>query len=212
MTFKELAEYFEKLEGTSSRLALIDILAELFKKVTDKDIAKVSYLIQGRVAPFYEPIEIGMAEKSVAGALSRAYGEDREEVLKEYGKVGDLGKVAQRLAGKARDGGLTVDHVFRVLREIADTNGEGTVEKKTVALSDLLKNVDPISAKHLARIPLGTSRLGIGDPTVLDAFALAKLGDRKRRVDLEGACRVRVNLKLRVYNLDKAGVASKRLV
>jgi DNA ligase-1 len=50
MTFKELADYFEKLEETSSRLTLIEILSELFKKVSPTEVPMVSYLIQGRVA------------------------------------------------------------------------------------------------------------------------------------------------------------------
>ncbi|MBI2020777.1 DNA ligase, partial [Candidatus Daviesbacteria bacterium] len=65
MTFSKLSEYFEKLESTSSRLALIDILSELFSKVKFDEIGHVSYLLQGRVAPFYEPLEIGMSEKLV---------------------------------------------------------------------------------------------------------------------------------------------------
>ncbi|MDP3948088.1 MAG: ATP-dependent DNA ligase, partial [bacterium] len=194
MTFSKLAEYFEKLEQTSSRLILIDILSELFKEVKSTEIAQVVYLIQGRVAPFYEPIEIGMSEKLVAQSIARAYGIERTEVLKEYGKVGDLGLVAGRHSGKQSasriDSGqarMTIAEVFETLAEIAGTNGEGTVEKKLNFLSELLKKVDPISAKHLVRIPLGASRLGIGDPTVLDGFALAKLGDRKNRKELEGA-------------------------
>ena len=100
MLFSKLTRYFEKLEQTSSRLALIDILAELFSKVKSSEIAKVVYLIQGRVAPFYEPIEIGMSEKLVAESIARAFGVKREEVLKEYGKVGDLGKITERLSSK----------------------------------------------------------------------------------------------------------------
>ncbi len=194
MTFGKLAEYFEKLEETSSRLSLIEILSQLFKEVESDEIAKVSYLIQGRVGPFYEPLEIGMAEKSVAGAIARAYGLEREEVLKEYGKLGDLGKVAQKMSSLRKRGsrspirsGMTVSDVFKILRTIAQTSGDGTVEKKLTFLSDLLKEVDAISAKHLVRIPLGTSRLGIGDPTVLDGFATAKLGDKSQRKLLEGA-------------------------
>src|SRR5579884_945726 len=176
MTFKELAEYFEKLEGTSSRLALIDILSELFNKVEAKDIAKVAYLIQGRVAPFYEPVEIGMAEKSVAASLARAFDLEREEILKDYGKRGDLGLVALDLSKNRKSKGLTIDQVFDSLKEIAGFSGEGTVGKKMLALCDLLSKMDGIEAKHLVRIPLGTSRLGIGDPTVLESFAQAKLG------------------------------------
>ncbi|MBI2334627.1 hypothetical protein HYU96_02390, partial [Candidatus Daviesbacteria bacterium] len=82
---------------------------------------------------------------------------------------------------------LSIKEVFETLVQIAKTQGEVTVEKKVSALADLLKKVDPISAKHLVRVPLGVSRLGIGDPTILDAFAKLKLGDRSKRKLLEGA-------------------------
>jgi len=47
--------------------------------------------------------------------------------------------------------------------------------------------VDSKSAKHLVRITLGKMRLGIGDPTVLDALSFAKAGDRSLRPILEAA-------------------------
>src|SRR3989338_10761526 len=100
MTFAHLSQYFERLEQTSSRLALIDTLAELFKETKANEIKEISYLIQGRVAPFYEATEIGMAEKNVASAIARSYEVDREEVLKLYGKLGDMGLVAQHLSLK----------------------------------------------------------------------------------------------------------------
>ena len=201
MTFSKLAEYFEKLEGTSSRLALIDILTELFAEVGKDEVGMVSYLLQGRVAPFYEATEIGMSEKLVAAALARAYGVSREEVLKNFGKVGDLGKVAAKLSSLRKQGsrkkdkspgspiksGMTVSVAFKTLTEIAKTTGDGTVEKKITLLSGLLEKMDGVSAKHLVRVPLGASRLGIGDPTVLDAFAKLKLGDKGKRPLLEGA-------------------------
>ena len=185
MQFSILAKYFEKLESTSSRLSLIDILVDLFKEVKASEVGQISYLLQGRVAPFYEATEIGMSEKLVAQAMARAYGVDREQVLKEFGKVGDLGLVAEQLSSSRKRGsrspiwsGMTVREVFQVLTEIAGTSGEGTVEKKIVMLSGLLSKMDGISAKHLVRVPLGASRLGIGDPTILDAFAKLKLGDK----------------------------------
>lgn len=189
MTFKDLAEYFEKLEVTSSRLALIDILSELFSKVKAPEVPLVSYLIQGRVAPFYEATEIGMAEKSVASSIARAFDLDREEVLKEYGKVGDLGKVAERLGNKTQVAShkLEIQKVFDELLKIANFSGDGTVENKVSTLTNLLSQMDSIEAKHLVRIPIGASRLGIGDPTILDAFAALKLGDRSKRKLLEGA-------------------------
>lgn len=188
MLFSELANYFEKLEETSSRLILIDILSDLFKHTDKEEIDKIIYLTQGRIAPFFAPVEIGMADKTVADALGRAFGETKEDVLKMYSKAGDIGLVAKQLSEKSQTkSNLTVEQVFETLTEIAHTSGAGTVEKRIVLLSDLLKKVDPISAKHLVRIPLGKTRLGIGDPTILDALALAILGDRSKRKLLEKA-------------------------
>ena len=189
MTFALLSQYFEKLEETSSRLALIDILCELFSKVKADEIGMVSYLLQGRVAPFYEPLEMGMSEKLVAAALAKAYGSTKDQVLKLYGKLGDMGLVSEKLAKELRikRQELRVEQVFNTLEEIAKTTGNGTVDKKIGLLSGLLEKMDPISAKHLVRIPLGVSRLGIGDPTILDAFAKLKLGDKSKRILLEGA-------------------------
>lgn len=189
MKFSEFSQYLEKLEATSSRLSLISILSELFKKTPAAEIEKIVYLIQGRIAPFYAPIEIGMAEKSVAASLANVYGSKKEDVIKLYQKLGDMGKVAQQLSSKlkVKNEKLTVGDVFDVLTQIAKTSGEGTVEKRQTLLSGLLGKVDAVSAKHLVRTPLGNTRLGIGDPTILDALATAKLGDKTNRKLLEGA-------------------------
>lgn len=189
MKFSELANYFEKLEETSSRLTLIDILSDLFKDTDRDEIDKIIYLTQGRIAPFFAPVEIGMADKTVSQAIGIAYGESKENVWKLYQRLGDMGLAAQQLSSKLKlqNSRLTVDDVFKILTEIAGTSGAGTVEKRITLLSDLLKKVDPISAKHLVRVPLGKTRLGIGDPTILDGLALAILGDRSKRKLLEKA-------------------------
>ncbi len=187
MRFSKLASYFEKLEQTSSRLILIDILSQLFKETESLEIDKIVYLSQGRIAPFFEPIEIGMAEKNIAQALATAFGGTKEKITDMYHKLGDMGLVAEQLSGKNKSSNITVSEVFKVLGEIANIKGEGTVEKRQKLLSDLLKSTDAISAKHLVRIPLGNLRLGIGDPTILDGLALAKLGDRNKRKELEEA-------------------------
>ena len=50
---------FEELERTSSRKQLTAILANLLRDVDADEIAQVAYLLQGRVAPLYEPIYAG---------------------------------------------------------------------------------------------------------------------------------------------------------
>jgi len=190
MTFSTLATYFDKLEETSSRLALIDILSELFKSVkTGEQIEKICYLVQGRVAPFFEPIEFGMADKMIAQGLAATYGEEKEAVLKQYGLLGDISLVAYELAKKHSHGSdMSVDQVFAALKEIAHISGAGSVEQKIAFFkSELLEKLDPVSVKYVVRIVLGKLRLGIGDPTILDALALAILDDRTQRKVLEGA-------------------------
>ncbi len=208
MLFSQLSDYFEKLEATSSRLALIDILADLFKSTSNEEIDKVTYLLQGRIAPFFAVREIGMADKTVASALAKAFNADRAIVLQLYSKLGDMGLAAQELRSKfkAQSSKLNVPEVFSVLDEIANTGGEGSVEKKISLLANLIKEVDEISVKHLVRIPLGNTRLGIGDPTVLDGLATAKLGDKSKRKLLEKAYNETSDLGLIASTLWKGGL------
>ncbi|CAN5124991.1 ATP-dependent DNA ligase [soil metagenome] len=189
MLFSELTSYFEQLEKTSSRLALIAILVELFKVVKKDELQNIIYLTQGRVAPFYAPIEMGMADKMVAQAVANSYTVSKEDVLKLYSQKGDMGEAAFELSEKfkVKSEKLTVEEVFDALLAIAHTSGEGSVEKKIGQLQSILGEVEGISVKHLVRIPLGNNRLGIGDPTILDGLALAFLGDKTQRKLLEKA-------------------------
>lgn len=191
MLFTTLATYFDRLEETSSRLSLIEILAELFQHVDNAEIDKIIYLMQGRVAPFFAPIEIGMADKMVAQSIGEAFGLSKEDVLDQYDEKGDLGLVALELSTTKRTKGkqseMTVTEVFSTLTAIAKTSGQGSVEKKIRMLAGLLEHMDAHGAKHLVRIPLGNTRLGVGDPTVLDGLAVAILGDKKKRKLLEKA-------------------------
>lgn len=194
MKFSTLVEYFEKLEQTSSRLALIDTLVDLFSHLEKEEVDMVMYLLQGRVAPFYAPTEIGMADKMVAQAIAQSYGGTKDEVLKLYEKKGDMGEAAaeysEHFQGSLFSGNkkyVTVADVFAGLTEIAHTSGEGSVEKKISLLCNLLTSFHGVEVKHLVRIPLGNSRLGVGDPTVLDSLAISVLGDKARRKELEKA-------------------------
>src|SRR3972149_3332193 len=189
MKFAKLAEYFEKLESETKRNELVQILSEVLKQADSYEIDKICYLIQGRVVPFFDPTEIGMAEKMVEQSVAAAYGVDRAEVAKLSEKLGDQGLAAMQLAKKHHQehDNLSVSQVHENLLSIARTGGEGSVEKKISVLADMLKRVTPAGAKHLVRVPLGLTRLGIGDPTVLDSLSTAKVGDKSLRKPLEDA-------------------------
>ena len=102
MLFRTLAQYYEKLGATSKRLELVDILSQLFKEAKVDEIGRICYLIQGRVAPFFEPTELGMAESLAAQAIGRAFNKSKEDVLKLYRQKGNMGSAASELAANAQ--------------------------------------------------------------------------------------------------------------
>src|SRR6202048_416965 len=187
MTFAELSAYLDRLGSTSSRNELVKTLAELYRKSSPDEIQPLTYLIQGRLVPFFEPVEIGLGDKLVIAAIAQAFATPGDQVTKLFGRLGDLGLVAAQLAAHGSNAALPITEVHARLMEIALASGAGSVEKKRSPFAALLKQVDPVSAKHLVRIALGRLRLGIGDPTVLDALSFAKKGDKSLRPVLEGA-------------------------
>lgn len=195
MTFSELSQYFQKLEQTASRNAMTEILADLFRKASAREIGKICYLLQGRVVPLYEAIEFGMADKFVIRAIKLAYGVDEKTVLKEFHKAGDLGSTAQEIHAKRKvDDHLTVSDVFEKLTEIAHTTGTGSQEKKIGLLSDILKAIDASSTRFVVRIVLDKLRLGFSDMTILDGLSWMVAGDKLLRPAIESVYNVRPDI------------------
>ena len=91
MEFATLAHTFEQLEQTTSRLKLVELLTTLFRSLArPEERAQVCYLVQGRVAPFYEALEMGMAEKSVTRSIAMAYHSTPDHITELYRATGDL--------------------------------------------------------------------------------------------------------------------------
>jgi DNA ligase 1 len=187
MKFAELAANLEQMEATKSRNELVRILSEVYRDSVPDELEPITYLIQGRLAPFFEPVEIGLGERLLMTAIALAYAAPKEEVVKLNRQTGDLGLTAQRLAPAARSESLSVVQVHQRLSQVAASGGAGSQQRKLDVFTALLRDLDSISAKHLVRITLGKVRLGIGDPTVLDALSFAKKGDRSLRPVLEAA-------------------------
>src|ERR1700682_3382137 len=101
LTFSVLAACFEELEHTSSRKELTRLLAELLARVDADEIAEVSYLLQGRVAPLYEPVEFGLGQRSIEKAVALAFDVPQTEVRQKDAAAGDIGLVVAQLATAA---------------------------------------------------------------------------------------------------------------
>ena len=187
MKFADLAANLDQMEATKSRNELVRILSEVYRACEVGELEPITYLIQGRLAPFFEPVEIGLGERLLMTAIAAADSLPKDEVTKLNRQTGDLGLTAQRLAKASADESPSVVEVHRRLSDIARAGGSGSQQEKLDGFTGLLRALDAASAKHLVRITLGKMRLGIGDPTVLDALSFARKGDRSLRPVLEAA-------------------------
>src|SRR3989454_7693714 len=187
LKFSELAANLDRMEVTSSRNELVRILSDVYRASSEDELGPITYLIQGRLAPFFEPVEIGLGPGLLVTAIATAYSAKKEDVVKLNKQTGDLGVTAQRLAPATKRKSPTVVEVHARLSQIAHAGGAGSQQKKLDGFIGLLADLNPASAKHLVRITLGKMRLGVGEPTVLDALSFAKKGDRSLRPMLEAA-------------------------
>ena len=192
MQFSELAIYLEKLEKTPSRLEITKILTDLFKHTDSTEIQKTVYLSLGVLAPNYEGVLLNLAEKMVLRSISLAYSKDLTDVTKLYKGKGDLGNVAEELAKSEErkvKSELSITDVYGKLLEIAKDNGEGSQERKIQKLANIFANLDPLSVRYLARIPVGKLRLGFSEKTVIAALAA-----QDKRMEIETAYNIRPDI------------------
>lgn len=188
MLLKELAVYLDKLENTTSRNDIIVILSDLLSKAKSEEVDKLVYLLQGRVAPVYIPLEFGMADKMILRAIDEAYNLENGKASDLFKELGDLGEVAEYFAkdNQVKDH-LTVSQVYSELRVVTETNGPGSVEVKINKIANLLRNLDILSVRFVSRIPVGRMRLGFSDMTVLDSLSWMISGDKSHRKEIERA-------------------------
>jgi len=190
LNFSLIVDTFEQMEQTSSRLALTDYLVALLKRTPSDIIDKVIYLIQGKISPDYEGVELGLAEKMAIRALAQSAGLDLAVIEEIYRKTGDLGDAAKEVTKSKNqttlfDDAMTVERVYSTLDKIARSIGSGSQEVKIRLVSSLLNNATSRESRYIMKFVMGTLRLGIADHTVMDALALAFTGDKSNRHTLE---------------------------
>ena len=199
MEYSILAESFEKMESTRKRLELTQFLVELFEKTPHEVISKIVYLIQGKLRPDFEGIELGVAEKLAIRAISKSSGITIKKIEEEYNKGGDLGHAAEIILEQKTQTtflveNITVERVYETLFKIAKLGGSKSQDMKIKYISSLLNDANPLEASFILKILLGTLRLGIAENTVMDALAIAYSGDKENRKLLQHAYNVSSDL------------------
>ena len=199
MKFSIISDAFQKMEATRKRLELTDILVKLIQEIPEEVISKTIYLIQGKLRPNFEGIELGIAEKLVMKAMSKSSGIPLKKIEDDYNKGGDLGQTAenilrQKIQTTFTSETITLEKVYDTLLKIAKLEGKGSQEMKMRYVSSLLNDATPQEAKFIMKILLGTLRLGIAENTVMDALAIAFTGKKENRETIENAYNVSSDL------------------
>ncbi|HLE06130.1 MAG TPA: ATP-dependent DNA ligase, partial [Candidatus Nanoarchaeia archaeon] len=184
MKYDLIAQILSKLEATTKRLEMTSILTEFLKTVKPDELDKVILLLRGTVFPEYREDVIGIADKLMIKILARASGRSEDEVVSEWKKIGDLGKVSEEFMIKRKQITLTnetlsVNKVFSNLLEVTRMEGKGSVDRKAALISELLTNANPTEARYITRTILGTLRVGMGAGTLRDAIAQAYNCDKE---------------------------------
>ena len=199
MRFAEFADFFERMESTSKRLELTEILVELLKQTPTDVISKAVYLIQGKLRPNFEGIELGVAEKLAMKSIAKSAGITIKKIEDDYKVGGDLGITAgnvltQKTQTTFSAENITLERVYDTLFKIAKLEGSRSQDMKIKYISSLLNDATSTEAKFILKILLGTLRLGIAENTLMDALAIAFTGEKSNRELVEHAYNVSSDL------------------
>jgi len=176
--YSVLADVYGNLEKNPSHLKKTEILADLLKKIPEKDLEMVVLLITGNVFPSWSDEELGVARQLVIKSVSKAYGINEEDIVKTFNKTGDLGLTVEEYSKKKKQTTLarrelTIDKVFENLRRIAKEAGKGSQERKMNLVAELISKAKPKEARYIIRTVLWQLRVGVARGIVRDSIARA---------------------------------------
>jgi DNA ligase 1 len=170
MKFSEFAIFLDKLDSTSKRLEMTDILSNLISELSQLEIKNGIYLSLGTLKAPFEDLKFNFADKQMVKTLAVYSEKNPEEINKMYSKEGDLGSVGFLISKEIKNPTPSLLEVYEKLEEIAVIEGTGSQDKKSQKIISLLQSLDPLSNKFAIRIILGNNRLGFTELTIVDAL------------------------------------------
>ncbi len=193
MKFSELSASFETIEHEPGRIGMTKLLAQVLKAATAAEAEIICNLSLGQLHPPYIGTQFNIAEKSMVGIVAHMCGISESDVKAQMKQVGDLGEIVASGGWKTTDS-PTIMHVYQQLCAIEEISGTGSQDAKSTAIHDLMKGLDPVSAKYIVRSILGKLRLGFSEMTIIDALSWMEAGDKSLREDIEHAYNICVDI------------------
>ena len=159
-TYALLTRCFVLVNGTTSRIKIVDTLVNLLRTIIEGDpssLLPAVWLATNSISPAYIDLELGLGGSAISKALKKVCGLDNNGLKALYNKSGDPGDVA--FEAKKRQSftlkkpkPLTIKAVFESLVKIASSKGTGSVEAKQRIVEKLLQDArGPEESRYIVR-------------------------------------------------------------
>lgn len=155
MHFSQFARRCVDLANTASRLAKINLAADLLKQLAGDEIRSGVAFLSGRIFPVSDPraLDLGPA----------AFAQAREIAVEDT----------------SQDRAPTLSEVAEAFGRIAGASGKGSRLEKSIQLRALVERIQPADRRILFRLLHGELRIGVHDGLILEAIARASGADLK---------------------------------
>ncbi|PIT84195.1 DNA ligase [Candidatus Micrarchaeota archaeon CG10_big_fil_rev_8_21_14_0_10_45_29] len=187
MLFEKVAAAWDEIEAAGSRIRMAEIFASLISDAKEEEAPPLAYMTHGILLPPYDGLELGIGEKLCQRAICLVSGHSQKEVDAKFKKMGDLGLVAKWALEKKRQmslssGKLALLDAYEGLVKLAKMQGKGSQEGKIKEIAQMLNSANACEAKYIARFCVGKMRLGIAEPTMMDALAMIRSSIAKKEI------------------------------
>ncbi|SIO73282.1 DNA ligase 1 [Babesia microti strain RI] len=188
--FKFMAEILDSIEdlhysGTGSRKFVFTILTNFFRVLIyykPTDLIPSVYILQNKLSPDYQNIQLGVGEALIIKAMSKAYSRSEKNLKAELQKVEDLGLVAEAstctFTTLVKPPDLTIMQTFLKFRDIANCHGKNSQQSKLDIIGRILISGKKSESKYIIRFLQQKLRVGVSIPTIIqclaDAFYLTR--------------------------------------
>jgi len=180
-SFKALGELCEKIEATTKRLAMIDLVADFLNSLDAQEVEPAVSMILGRPFPKWSQQTLDLSWATLSNIIKRITGADFQIFKDAFSKTEDIGAATKVIFENSKvkrqaalfEKTLTIIEVRRSLEAIAGTVGTGSREKKERLVEALFSRASPLEAKYLVKIFVGEMRTGLHEGLMEQAVSKA---------------------------------------
>jgi len=179
--FRELCELCEKLEATTKRLLMVDLVQNFLKGLQPNEVEPAVSMILGRPFPKWDQRVLEVSWATLSNSIRRLTNVTATDFQSAFSQTGDIGSATKTVfeTSKIRRQVTLVEKPLGILEvrytfeKIAETYGFGSRERKERLVETLLGQASPQEAKYIVKIFIGEMRTGFHEGLMEMAVAKA---------------------------------------